>query len=130
KHILVEKPVAPDAAATRELYQAAAESQQISAVHHELRWLPDRLAIWEKVRAGFLGDLFFARITQSADYWHPSHKPQAEWMYKQAEGGGYLMGLQSHDIDYVLALLGESGDTPIAVCADIKTSVKQRELAD
>lgn len=130
KHILMEKPVAPDYAASLDLYQAAMESGLVSAVHHELRWLPDRLAIWEKVRTGFVGDLYFARITQSAGYWHSSHKPQSEWMYKRAEGGGYLMGLQSHDIDYIQALFGAQSGDPVAVCADLKTTQKQRTLTD
>lgn len=130
KHILVEKPVAPDFERSCELYQAATESGLVAAVHHELRWLPDRLAIWEKVREGYIGDPYFVRITQSADYWHPSHKPQSEWMYKRADGGGYLMGLQSHDIDYALALLaGQAGD-PVALCADLNTTVTQRTLPD
>jgi len=47
-------------------------------------------------------------------------------MYKTAEGGGYLMGLSSHDIDFFTFLLGE----PVAVCADVRSSVPIRERGD
>jgi predicted dehydrogenase len=97
-----------------------------AATCFETRWTPERLAIWDWVRAGKLGEPYFLRIAQSAGYWHPSHPPQSEWMYKRAEGGGYLMGLQSHDIDFACALLGE----PAAVAADLRTSVPRRALAD
>ncbi|MGE0388137.1 MAG: Gfo/Idh/MocA family protein [Gammaproteobacteria bacterium] len=126
KHVLCEKPVALDASSARDLYQAAAGSGRATAVAHQLRWLGARYAIWQQARAGFLGTPYYLRITQSAGYWHPSRHTQSEWMYKRGEGGGYLMGLQSHDIDYAMALLGE----PVAVCADLKTTIGRRTLPD
>jgi predicted dehydrogenase len=47
-------------------------------------------------------------------------------MYRLDQGGGYLMGLSSHDIDYACALFGE----PDAVCADIRNSVPSRIRED
>jgi predicted dehydrogenase len=47
-------------------------------------------------------------------------------MYRLDQGGGYLMGMGSHDIDYACALFGE----PTAVCADIRTSVPERARDD
>ena len=126
KHVLCEKPQALDAADARAIRDAAEKSGRVAAVCFELRWSRERLAIWEWVRAGNLGAPYFLRITQSAGYWHPSHPPQSEWMYRRAQGGGYLMGLQSHDIDFACALLGE----PTAVAADLRTSVSRRSLAD
>jgi predicted dehydrogenase len=126
KHVLCEKPLALGAADARAMLDAAERSDRATATCFETRWSPERLAIWEWVRAGNLGEPFFLRITQSAGYWHPTHAPQSEWMYQRAEGGGYLMGLQSHDIDFACALLGE----PEAVAADLRTSVPRRTLAD
>lgn len=126
KHVLCEKPIALSAVDARRLYEAGLRSGKATALCHETRWLPQRLAIWERVRAGYLGEPYYARIVQSAGYWHPSHGPQSEWMYRLGEGGGYIMGLQSHDIDYMTALFG----APVAVCADLKTTVKRRQMAD
>ena len=44
----------------------------------------------------------------------------------RSEGGGYLMGMAAHDIDYVCALFGD----PIAVCADVRTFVPERTRPD
>ncbi len=126
KHVLCEKPLALDAVEAHDLVQAEQETDRATATCFELRWLPHKLAIWDLVDAGTLGVPYFARVCQSGAYWHPTHAAQSPWMYKRGEGGGYLMGQQSHEIDFVHTLLGES----VAVCADVKTSVLQRELRD
>jgi predicted dehydrogenase len=126
KHVLCEKPLALTAGDARAILDAGEDAGVLAAVCFETRWTPERLAIWNWLRAGNIGTPYFLRIVQSAGYWHPSHAPQSEWMYRRAAGGGYLMGLQSHDIDFALALLGE----PVAVAADLRTTLPRRTLAD
>jgi predicted dehydrogenase len=126
KHLLCEKPLALTAEDARAILDAAERKGTVAATCFELRWNRERLAIWDWVRSGALGEPYHLRIFQSADYWHPKHAPQSDWMYRRDEGGGYLMGLQSHDIDFAIALLGE----PEAIVADVKTTVARRTLAD
>jgi predicted dehydrogenase len=47
-------------------------------------------------------------------------------MYDRAAGGGYLAGMLAHDLDLICSLLGP----PVEVCADVRTSIPVRELAD
>ena len=126
KHVLVEKPVGLDSGQTAEMLAAAREAGVANAVCFENRWDPARLAIWDLVRGGHLGEPYLAVARSGADYWHPTRGLQSEWMYRKDEGGGYLMGMASHDIDYTCALFGE----PEAVCADVRTSVPARQRAD
>jgi predicted dehydrogenase len=126
KQVICEKPAALTAADAKEMLDAAEAAGVPHLTCFETRWLPERLMIWEAVRKGLVGQPYSLRMIQSADYWHPSHAPQAEWMYSRAAGGGYLAGLLSHDIDFACALLGE----PVALCADVRTNVKRRTLAD
>jgi predicted dehydrogenase len=126
KHVLVEKPVGLDGGQTGEMLAAAQEAGVAHAVCFENRWDPARLAIWELVQGGHLGDPYLAMARSGADYWHPTRGLQSEWMYRLSEGGGYLMGMASHDIDYACALFGE----PEAVCADVRTSVTSRPRPD
>ena len=59
----------------------------------------------------------------AGDFWHPSARAAVRVdVPARTEGGGYLMGMGSHDIDYVCALFGE----PEAVCADVRTTVPAR----
>ncbi len=92
----------------------------------ENRWNPDWLAVADRVRSGFLGTQYVARVSRSASYWHPSHPLQARWMYDREQGGGYLAGMLVHDLDFLCSLLGR----PVSVCAEVRTSDPVRELPD
>lgn len=126
KHVLCEKPVALDANLAGEMLKAAESSGKAHAVCFEGRWSEARLPVWDMVRDGYLGTPYSARVNVAADYWHPSRGLQSEWMYRKADGGGYLLGMASHDLDYLSCLFGE----PEAVCADIRTSVPRRTRPD
>jgi len=126
KHVLVEKPVGLDEQQTRSMLEAAEAAGVCHAVCFENRWEPAKFHLWAMVRDGFLGQPYVAMARSGADFWHPSRGLQSEWMYHRDQGGGYLMGMASHDIDYVCALFGE----PEAVCADVRTSVPERQRPD
>ena len=126
KHVLVEKPVGLDSTQTAEMLAAANDAGVAHAVCFEGRWEPARLKIWEMVESGHLGDPYLALARSGADFWHPSRGLQSEWMYRRDQGGGYLMGMGSHDIDYVCAMFGE----PEAVCADVRSTVPFRQRPD
>jgi len=126
KHVLCEKPTSLTPEDSLRMAEAAQRAGVAHAVGFELRWNPERYATWQLLREQALGEPYMLRLAQSWGHWHPSHAPQAEWMYSKADGGGYLAGLVSHDIDFARALLGE----PVAVCAEVRTTVKQRTLAD
>jgi predicted dehydrogenase len=126
KHVLVEKPVGLDSGQTAEMVAAADDAGVCHAVCFESRWEPARYTLWEMVRSGHLGQPHLALARSGGDFWHESRGLQSEWMYKKSEGGGYLMGMGSHDIDFACALFGE----PEAVCADVRTSVPRRPRPD
>lgn len=126
KHVLVEKPVGLDTTQTEAMLDAAETAGVRHAVCFESRWEPARLGLWERVRAGHLGDPYLATARSAGDFWHPTRGIQSEWMYKRDEGGGYLMGMAAHDIDFVCALFGD----PVAVCADVRTFVAERARPD
>lgn len=126
KAVLCEKPLAGDVDAARDMVLAAEKAGRPTACCFENRWNPDWLAVADTVRSGFLGKQYLARVSRSASYWHPSHDPQARWMYDRNEGGGYLAGMLVHDLDFLTSLLG----TPVSVCAEVRTSEPIRELPD
>ena len=126
KDVLVEKPLALHSGQTAEMLAAAESAGVRHAVCFEGRWEPTRLRIWESIESGQLGVPYVASGRASADYWHPVRGIQSEWMYRRDEGGGYLMGMASHDIDFMCALFGE----PVAVCADVRTTVTERQRDD
>ena len=73
-----------------------------------------------------LGTPYFASVLRTAPYWHPTRPEQSEWMYRQEEGGGYLNGMASHELDYLQTLTGRA----VAVAADVRTVVAERPRPD
>jgi len=126
KAVLCEKPLAGNLEAAAEMVRAAAMAGRPAACCFENRWNPDWLAVADKVRAGFLGKPYLARVSRSASYWHPTHAGQARWMYDRDQGGGYLAGMLVHDLDFLCSLLGR----PESVCAEVRTSEPLRQLPD
>jgi predicted dehydrogenase len=125
KAVLCEKPLAGDLNAARDMVRAADKSSRPTACCFENRWNPDWLAVSALVGEGFLGKQYVARVSRSASYWHPSHPPQARWMYDRDQGGGYLAGMLVHDLDFLCSMLGR----PESVCAEVRTSEPVRELS-
>jgi len=126
KAVLCEKPLAGDLDAAADMVRAAEKSGRPTACCFENRWNPDWLAVADRVRSGFLGKTYVVRVSRSASYWHPSHPPQARWMYDRRQGGGYLAGMLVHDLDFVCSMLGK----PESVCAEVRTSEAVRHLPD
>ena len=126
KHVLVEKPQALNAGDAKRMLDAAESAGVAHAVCFEGRYEEHRMPVWELVEDGFLGQPYLGKADTIGDYWHPSRSLQSEWMYRTDEGGGYLMGLSSHDIDFLTFLLGE----PESVCAEVRSSVPIRRRPD
>jgi predicted dehydrogenase len=126
KHVMCEKPLSMDGPQGWEMVRAAEASGLVTGVCFENRFSPQRLALWDFVTSGGLGQPYFAATLATAPYWHPSRGEQSEWMYSQAEGGGYLNGMASHELDYLQTLLGRA----VAVAADVRTVVAERPRPD
>jgi predicted dehydrogenase len=103
--------------------KAAADSGAATAICFELRYQRDRDTVRDLVDDGVVGRPYFVRMGQSAHYWHPTRPLQALWMYDAAAGGGYLANMVVHDIDWMCSMFGD----PLEVCADVRTSISERE---
>jgi len=61
KHVLVEKPMALNAAAAREIVNAQRETGLTVMVAHQMRWLPAPMEAKRMVEAGELGEVYNAK---------------------------------------------------------------------
>lgn len=126
KHVLCEKPLSMNGKDGWDMVQAAEASGLATATCFENRFGPQRLALWDFVARGGLGTPFFASVLRTAPYWHPSRPEQSEWMYHREQGGGYLNGMASHELDFLQTLMGRA----VAVAADVRTVVAERARPD
>lgn len=126
KHVLVEKPMAMNAAEAQEMVQAARRTGRLLMVGHmwrfddHVRWL--RQAIAE----GLLG-----QVVKTKGYAiHPAGiGPATGWfVQKEQAGGGVIMDMGIHAVDTARFLLG--GARPVKVYAQAGTRYSRDEVED
>jgi len=124
-HVVVDKPVAANAADARRLAAAAAERGLVAAAFHNRRWDGDVLTVRRLLEDGALGDLL--RLESRFERWRPE-VDAGRWRERAGaeDAGGVLFDLGSHLIDQVLWLLG----SPARVYAEITARRPGAEVDD
>jgi predicted dehydrogenase len=106
KHVLIEKPLAPDLADCVELVDLADERELTLLVGQMQRYHPPYRALKERVDAGELGEIRHARcdaLVNQADLF-----PEGHWLYDgEKAGGGGVIGYSVHKLDLLRYYLGD-----------------------
>ena len=116
KHVVVEKPVALDAAQTERLVAAAAGAREkglVTSVFHNRRWDGDFLTILDAIDRGLVGRP--VSLESRFDRFRP--EPRQRWREVPGPGSGLWADLGPHLVDQALVLFGR----PEWVSADIAT---------
>jgi predicted dehydrogenase len=98
KHVLVEKPMALDAASCTQMIEEAAKHDRILMVAHVLRFSPAYLELETSVPAETVRSASFRRQCGRPDW--------AVWLLDPARSGGGVFDLLIHDVDMALHLFG------------------------
>lgn len=104
KHVLVEKPMALNGEAAREIVDAGKRAGVTLMVAHQMRWLPEPQLAKRMVEAGELGDVYNAKCGM----WRRKNIPGwGSWFTRMAEsGGGPMIDIGVHVLDMAMWLLG------------------------
>lgn len=113
KHVVIDKPLALDAAEGAVLAALAADRQRVLSAFHNRRWDGDFMTVRRLLGSDALGEvrLYEARW----DRFRPAIRPG--WREEAGPGSGLLADLGPHLIDQALVLFG----MPRAITADIAT---------
>lgn len=112
KNLVVDKPMAVNAAQIAELIALASARHALLAPFHNRRWDSDFLTILKLLYEGSLGRLVY--LESVFDRWSPG-STRRPWKDDPAQGGGILLDLGTHLADQALVLFGK----PEAVSAEI-----------
>jgi len=125
-HVLVEKPMAPTAAAARKMVDAAAKAGRVLMVAMQRRFGGIERAIKDAVESGAIGKPLFIRARLShggPQSWAPGQK----WFTTASEaGGGAMLDLGVHVADLAIWFMGEID----SVSGQVGTLAKQIEVDD
>jgi len=108
KHVLLEKPMALDAAGADQVLAAARASNRIFMTAQVVRFVPSYHYSAGMIKSGKLGTLRSALLRRrcAAPAW-------GKWLHDAAKSGGGVFDLLIHDVDYCLYAFG----TPERVAA-------------
>ncbi len=125
-HVLVEKPMAPTAAAARKMVDAAAKARRVLMVSMQQRFGGIERAIKDAVTSGAIGKPHFIRARLShggPQSWAPGQK----WFTTASEaGGGAMLDLGVHVADLAIWIMGEVD----SVSGQVGILAKQIEVED
>lgn len=103
-HVLTEKPIAANLADAQRMVDAARASGRVLQVVFNHRLRGDIAELGRIIRSGELGTPYIAK----AGWLRRAGIPGSSWFaQKELSGGGPLLDLGVHVVDYVLHLLGE-----------------------
>ena len=107
KHLVLEKPIAPDLAAAGRIFEAAERAGTVFMVAEQAQYWPDVIRARELIDAGEIGEV----ITARACFYDPLKVDPADpipWRFRlQRAGGGISIDGGAHWIRPLRMLLGE-----------------------
>jgi len=106
KHVLCEKPMALNVGETTDMVTAAQRhNEQYAIIDHELRFLPSLQLAQRRVHSGDLGALRHVEVTVIGGGRADPNRAW-NWWSDEAQGGGLLGAIGSHQIDLLQFLFG------------------------
>ena len=111
-HVFIEKPLSHSMAGVDDLIQAAREKDRVVQVGYNMRFVDGIRSLKHTADSGEIGRVLVVRaeVAQYLPDWRPWQDYRNSYTSKRELGGGILLD-GSHEIDYVLWILGE----PLAI---------------
>lgn len=123
KHLLLEKPVALDAAAIEELQRLALRQGLTVAVDFEYRAVPLFQQLAALLADGVLGEPWLVKLDWLMSSRADASRPWS-WYSQASAGGGVLGALGTHAFDTLHWLIGPSR----AIRGQLSTAIRERPL--
>ncbi len=106
-HILLEKPMAPTAAACRRIEAVVRKHGNAFAVCHVLRYTNYTRAVKRIVDSGRIGEIVSVEHLEPVGFWHQAHSfVRGNWR-NEKESSFMLLAKACHDIDWLSFVVGK-----------------------
>jgi predicted dehydrogenase len=122
KHVLCEKPLAPNPVAIREMMAARDKTGQMLMTAQHFRFSGSAKAMKAELETGVLGDIYHARswmLRRAGIATRPG------FIYKKHSGGGACIDIGVHILDLTLWFMGNP--KPVAVSGVARKELARRE---
>ena len=107
KHVMLEKPMAPNAEGCRSIVEAVLDAGIIFAVGHVLRYTAYTRTMKKVVGEGRIGEVVSIEHLEPVGYWHQAHSfVRGNWR-NETESSSMLLAKSCHDIDWLRHIVGK-----------------------
>lgn len=113
-NVLCEKPLAFTYRDAKEMFDCAEKQGRVLMACQSLRFLPERLAAYELVKNGMVGDIYYAELSRIRRRGIPTW---GKFHLKEFSGGGALVDIGVHGLDSAIWLMGNP--KPVSVTASM-----------
>ncbi len=104
-HLLLEKPMAPNAEDCLRIVEAASKSKQIFYIAHVLRYTSFFSKVKEIIDSGRLGEIVSLEHFENLAYWHMAHSfVRGNWS-QEAASGPMILSKCCHDLDLIVWMM-------------------------
>jgi predicted dehydrogenase len=124
KHVLCEKPMAMNAREAQQMKRAAERAHRILMMHFNMRFFAPAATLKPIIEAGTLGDIYHVTTTYLRRDGYP--KPGGWFGQKDKSGGGPLIDLGVHRIDFAMWLIGYP--RPVAALGAVYNMMAREKL--
>lgn len=105
--ILLEKPMATNAADCRRIVAAVTQAGVLFAVFHDFRYMSYTRRLKEIIASGLIGEIASIQHLEPVGYWHYAHSyVRGNWR-NEAGSSSMLLAKSCHDIDWLRYILGQ-----------------------
>ncbi|BFT70768.1 Gfo/Idh/MocA family protein [Paenibacillus sp. P36] len=105
-HVLLEKPMSPDAQECVLMGEIAAQSNRVFSICHVLRYTNFFATIKGLLESGSIGELMSIAHNENVGYWHQAHSfVRGNWRRKE-DSSPMILAKSCHDLDILLWLAG------------------------
>ena len=105
-HILLEKPMTPNAEGCRKIAQAVQDAGIIFGVCHVLRYTAHTRKLKELIGDGLIGEVVSLQSLEPVGYWHQAHSfVRGNWR-RSDESSSMLLAKCCHDLDWIRHIMG------------------------
>jgi predicted dehydrogenase len=104
--VLLEKPIAPNAADCVRVVEAADSAGRLLQIGHCLRYTPFYVRVREVIASGVLGDLITLSMAENVVYWHMTHSfVRGKWGNTR-NAAPMILAKCCHDLDLMAWFVG------------------------
>jgi len=105
-HVLLEKPIAPEAADCVRVVRAAEQAGRILQIGHVLRYTPFYTRVYEILESGRLGRIVAIDMKEHVAYWHMTHSYVRGKFRNHSVAAPIVLAKTCHDLDLLAWFVG------------------------